>query len=135
MKIVLLDEKCLPYRKYDTDAGLDLKIRKGFMIQPHTTLIIPSGIKVALHEGTYGTIKPRSSVFRQGIQISGVIDENYTGEVGIMVHNMTNEAKIFDKYDRIAQMIIMEYRKETFEVVDKLNETERGNGGFGSTGR
>jgi len=135
MKIVLLDEKCLPYRKHDTDAGLDLKIRKGFMIQPHTTLIIPSGIKLALKEGTYATIKPRSSIFKQGVQISGIIDSDYRSEVGIMVHNMTNEVKIFDKYDRIAQMIIMEYRKETFEVVDKLNETERGNGGFGSTGR
>jgi len=135
MKIVLLDKKCKPYRKHETDAGLDLRVRKGFAIEPHQTLIVPSGIKIALPKGTYADIKPRSSIFKRGIQISGVIDENYRGEVGIMIHNMTNHFEVFAQYDRIAQMIIKKYETVEFEVVDELNETERGDGGFGSTGR
>ena len=135
MKIKLLDPECKPFRKYDSDAGYDLKCRKGFKLGPHSTLIVPSGIKIQLEKGTYADIKPRSSIFKQGVAISGVIDSDYIGEIGIMVHNMTEEVKLFGKYERLAQMIIKEFRNEPLEIVDELDQTERGTGGFGSTGK
>ena len=134
MKIVLLDERCLPYRKHRNDAGFDLKVREGFAIPPHSTLVVPSGIMIELEKGTQADITPRSSIFKRGVTISGKIDSDYRGEVGIMAHNMTNNTKIFEKYERIAQMVISRYEYNTIlEVVDTLSDTERGMGGFGST--
>lgn len=135
MEIVLLDENCLPTKAHDTDAGYDLYLSQSVTVPAHQTKVVSAGFKIQLPKGTTAFIKPRSSVFKKGINIDGVIDQGYTGVVGIMIQNTNNYKISFDKYERVAQMIILSYHNEKLIVVDQLKQTNRGEGGFGSTGK
>jgi dUTP pyrophosphatase len=134
MKIVVLDKKCMPFKKHERDAGWDLFLREDVFISPHKTVKAPSGICVELGNNTFGDIKPRSSTFIKDVNISGVIDSDFRGEIQITIHNSSDFHKSFSKYDKIAQMIITVCKAdEKLEVVELLSKTERDDGAFGST--
>lgn len=120
---------------YDLYAATDHDIA----IEPHTTVKIDTGISIELPHDTFGAIYPRSGIAtKQGLRPAncvGVIDEDYRGPVIVALHNDTNELQIIPAKSRIAQLIISPYISETFNVVDKLSDTDRGEGGFGSTGK
>ena len=141
MKIQLLTTSAkVPTRGSDEAAGYDLyaDVQEVISIEPNETKLIPTGISIALPKGTFGGIYARSGLaLKQGLRPAncvGVIDSDYRGPVGVALHNDSGVVREINPGDRIAQLIIQNYTNEEFEVVDTLDGTERGSGGFGSTG-
>lgn len=139
MKIKLLDTKCLPVKAHVWDGGFDLKARKETSVFPQDTESIPTGVCVEIPVGYVGLLFPRSSISKTPLRMAnsvGVIDSGFTGEIKVPLYNTSDvEIRDIDKYDKIAQLVIVPLADVSLEIVDKLDDTERGNGGFGSTGR
>ena len=124
-----------PTRGSDEAAGYDLYSYENQTITPNKIKLIDTGISIRVPEGTYRRIAPRSSVSKKGILINaGVIDRDYRGPVKVMVHNLSNNDYVINKNDRIAQLILEQIKTPPVELVEELDDTERGDGGFGSTG-
>ena len=139
MKIKLLDTKCYPKKAHTYDAGYDLKARKETSVFPQDTEFIPTGVCVQIPVGYVGLLFPRSSISKTPLRMAnsvGVIDSGYTGEIKVPLYN-TSEVEIRDieQYERIAQLVIVPCMDWQLEVVDDLGTSERGTGGFGSTGK
>ena len=139
MKIKLLDKNAkIPFRANKTDAGADLFSIENVKILPLERKAISTGIYVEIPEGYYGRIAPRSGLaYKNGIDVlAGVIDSSYRGEIKVILFN-TDKDKFFEIKigDRIAQLIIEDHFNFKFEIADELSYTERGEGGFGSTGK
>ena len=109
------------------------------VIAPHTTAKIGTGLSVAIPEGYFGAVFARSGLAtKQGLRPAncvGVCDSDYRGEYIVALHNDTDAEQTVNKGDRIAQLVVMPYLAVEFEEKDELSETERGAGGFGSTGK
>lgn len=137
MDIVLGPNATLPTKAHPNDAGYDLYASAEGIINPGSCFSIPTDIKITVPIGTYGRIAPRSGLASKfGIDVmAGVIDHEYTGFVRVMLINHGEFPYEFKKGDKIAQLIIEEIRQVELNIVDKLNETSRGEGGFGSSGR
>ncbi len=122
-------------------AGLDLyaAIDEPMEILPHTTRKVGTGLAFALPKNTYGAIVPRSGIAtKRGLRPAntpGTIDADYRGEVIIALHNDTDDVQRIEPQERIAQMIIKEYLIANLNIVDELLETDRGESGFGDSGR
>lgn len=124
-----------PTRGSDEAAGYDLYSYESETVVPKQIKLIDTGISIRVPEGTYGRIAPRSSVSKKGILVNaGVIDRDYRGPVKVMVHNLSNNDYVINKNDRIAQLILEQIKTPPVELVEELDDTERGGGGFGSTG-
>jgi dUTP pyrophosphatase len=139
--IKLLDEQ-MPVPRYQRqgDAGFDLHSRIDFTIEPGERAVIPTGLALAIPQGFAGLVLPRSGLAaRHGVALvnsPGLIDSGYRGEVAvIMINTDKREAFCIKRGDRIAQMVIQQVEEAQFVCVDTLDETERGSGGFGSTGK
>ena len=119
---------------YDLYAAIDAKI----MIKPHATVKIDTGIAVALPDNTFGGIFARSGIAtKRGLRPAngvGVIDADYRGNIIVALHNDTDIVQYVEPQERIAQLIIIPYVNAQFKEKDELSETERGAGGFGSSG-
>lgn len=118
-------------------AGFDLYLsgRENIVICPDKQQTIPTGIALDIPKGKVGIIKPRSGKALHGIDVlGGVIDSDYRGEVKVILINHGTGPMLLEPGDRIAQLVIVDHYNE-FEVVEFLNDTERGSGGFGSTGK
>lgn len=125
-----------PTRGSDEAAGYDLYSYESETVVPKQIKLIDTGISIRVPEGTYGRIGPRSSVSKKGILINaGVIDRDYRGPVKVMVHNLSNDNYVINKNDRIAQLILEQIKTPPVELVEELDDTVRGEGGFGSTGK
>jgi len=141
MKIKLLNEYAkVPTRGSDEAAGYDLYAATNYNIeiQPHTTVKVDTGIALEIPKGTFGGIFARSGLAtKKGLRPGnciGVIDSDYRGPIIVALHNDTDYIQNIEAGERIAQLIILPFIVEDFEVVNELNETTRGDGGFGSTG-
>ena len=137
-----LDSKVqLPKYKTDGSSGMDLMalLKKPINIKPQESVLIPTGISIAIPEDTEVQIRPRSGLAaKYGISVlntPGTIDSDYRGEIKIILFNHGKEEFIINNNDRIAQMILMPILKAEFEEVENLPKTLRGSGGFGSTGK
>lgn len=138
----LTDTATLPTRGSNEAAGYDLYADLGqdkyLSIPPHETKFIGTGLAFALPKGTFLGIYPRSGLAcKKGLRPAncvGVVDSDYRGEVKVALHNDTDEEKQIENGERIAQGILQTYTVMRFEEVEILPETERGEGGFGSTG-
>ena len=130
------DDAIIPKRGSEQAAGYDLyTIDEGRLI-PKQTRLFDTGISFTVPEGTYGRIAPRSGLSKKGILVNaGVVDRDYTGPVKVMLHNLSDDMYQVKKNDRIAQLIIEKIATPVIEEVGSLEETDRGDGGFGSTGR
>ncbi len=121
-------------------AGMDLyaAVSESITLQPGERRLIPTGIAIALPDGLEAQIRPRSGLaLKKGVTLlnaPGTIDADYRGEVGVIMINLGQEPFTVSRGDRIAQMVINQYVQAEFEVVEVLPESERGAGGFGSTG-
>jgi len=126
--------------KYATrgDAGADLISAEDVRIAAHQRVLVKTGIKIAIPEGYVGLVHPRSGLaLKHGITVlntPGTIDAGYRGEVGVILLNTGSIDFEVKAGDRIAQLVIQKVEYADFEVVDALTDTDRGNGGFGSTG-
>jgi dUTP pyrophosphatase len=118
-------------------AGLDLYASADVTIQPNERMLIPTGVAMEIPEGHFCYVMGRSgNTIKKGMIVAlGTIDSDYIGDIGVMAFNQSCEAISFAKGDRVAQMVILPYPKVEFVEVDELSETDRGEGGFGSTGK
>ena len=121
---------------YDLYACLDAE---NITIDAHKTVKVPTGLSMAIPEGYFGAIFARSGLAaKEGLRPAncvGVIDSDYRGEFIVMLHNDTDEPKTVENGDRVAQLVVMPFMPVDFEETDSLDETRRGAGGFGSTGK
>jgi dUTP pyrophosphatase len=130
-----VDDAKLPERKSVGAAGYDICSSEDVEIQPSTWNLIPTGIGFTVPYGTYGHIAPRSGLSCKGTMVgAGIIDSDYTGEVKVLLFNMNNEKLTIKKHERIAQLIVKKIDLPQVVVVESLEQTTRGSGGFGSTG-
>lgn len=131
-------EAKLPTKSHEDDAGWDLYAVQDYTIHPNETVMVDTGICVALPKGTFGAIYARSGLAaKQGIRPAncvGVCDAGYRNNYIVALHNDSNEIRYIKKHDRIAQLIIQPFVDMEYNEVETLNETDRGNGGFGHTG-
>jgi len=131
----LVENAKLPERKREGDAGLDLYCIEDVEILPNEIKLISTGIAIEIPKGYFGLIKDRSGLASKGLHVlAGVVDENYRGEVKVVMINLGKEKIKLEKFSRIAQLIIIPYAKVEVEEVEELSETERGGKGFGSSG-
>lgn len=143
MKVKIINRSSFPAPAYATDlsAGMDLKadIAEPVTLGPLQRAVIPTGLYIALPEGTEAQIRPRSGLAaRQGITVlnsPGTVDADYRGEIKVILVNLSDTAAVINPGDRIAQMVIARYEKIQWDETESLEETSRGEGGFGSTGR
>ena len=128
-----------PARTRRGDAGHDLRAVEPAEIAPGERALVPTGIAIALPPGTAGLVTPRSGLAaNHGITLlnaPGLIDPNYRGEVRVVLHNAGQTPFAVEPGDRIAQLLLVPYWAPELQVVDALPETERGEAGFGSSGR
>ena len=131
----------LPTYATVSSAGLDLKavLAEAVTLAPLERKIIGTGLKIALPEGYEAQVRPRSGLAaKHGITVlnaPGTIDADYRGEIGVILINLSNEPFTVEPGERIAQLIIAQYTQIQWTLVNNLEETERGAGGFGSTGK
>ena len=136
---VVVDGVPVPGYAKENDAGLDLRTTEAASIAPFETAMLGTGLRIELPEGCYGAVVPRSGIAsKRGlapINSPGTIDEGYRGEVKVPLHNFTSRMQRVEAGERIAQLIVMRYERVECVPVESLSETDRGQGGFGSTGR
>lgn len=141
VKIVNLSDYPLPEYATEHSAGMDLKanLNDTIIIEPLKREIVPTGIFIELPEGYEAQIRPRSGLAaKHGVGIvnaPGTIDADYRGEIKVILVNLSDTPFVLNPGERIAQMIIAKYERVSWNLVDKLSESERGAGGFGSTGK
>lgn len=140
IKIVNRGRQQLPAYATELSAGMDLRanIDESITLKPMERRIIPTGLYMALPPGYEAQVRPRSGLaFKHGITVlnsPGTIDADYRGEIGVLLVNLSNEPFVITEGERIAQMVIARHEQGQFEVVDELDQTERGEGGYGHTG-
>ena len=141
VRIVNRSKHDLPQYETKASAGVDLRanIESPIVLQPLERSLIKTGLFLEIPEGFEAQVRPRSGLaFKKGISIPnspGTIDADYRGEIGVILVNLSKEPFTIEDGDRIAQMVFAEVTQADWEVAEKLTETERGAGGFGSTGK
>jgi len=141
-EVYIINESPFELPSYATidSAGVDLKafLDKPMELKPLERKIIGTGIKLALPEGFEAQVRPRSGLAaKHGISIlnsPGTIDSDYRGEIGVILVNLSNQAFTVNRGDRIAQLVLAKYEKINWKIIKELPKTNRGFGGFGSTG-
>ena len=137
----LTDTATIPIRGTNSSAGYDLcaDISSSVFIAPGETVLIGTGISMAIPDGYYGGVYARSGLSsKEGLRpanCTGVIDSDYRGEIKVPIHNDSKETRTIKSGQKIAQIIISPYLEVTFSEVAELDDTNRGNEGFGSTGK
>lgn len=136
MKIVLDEGAYMPERAHPTDAGLDLRSPINAKVYPHGSVVIDTRVHVELPVGHAGVLISKSGLsVKHDITSTGLIDEQYVGSIRVKLYNHGDSTYQINSGDKISQLVVVPVRYEPVEVVDKLDSTARGSGGFGSTGR
>lgn len=141
IKIVNKSNNELPAYSTELSAGMDLRasLTEAVILKPLERKLIPTGLFVEIPAGFEAQIRPRSGLaLKKGITVlntPGTIDADYRGEIGIILINLSNEDFVIENGERICQMIIAAHETVQWNLVEKLVETERGEGGFGHTGK
>ena len=141
VRIVNKSNNSLPLYGTAQSAGVDLRadISESVVLKPLERKLIPTGLYIQLPDGYEAQVRPRSGLaINKGVTVlnsPGTIDADYRGEIKIILINLSHEDFIVNNGDRIAQMIISSYNQVEWEEVDLLDESDRGEGGFGHTGK
>ena len=127
----------LPTRAHPEDAGLDIYASKSVSYNPGEIILVPTSVAIDIPKGTVGMVRDRSSMGKKGLKVTaGIIDAGYTGEVNVVLLNLSGKHGCIQKGDRIAQLLILPIAlPEVIEVDEFTTHSERGGKGFGSTGR
>lgn len=126
----------MPERAHETDAGLDLRSPIYSAVPAWGSATIDTGVHIELPKNTVGFLKSKSGLnVKHGITSEGVIDVGYTGSIVVKLYNHTDKDYVVQRGDKISQLVILPILTPKLELVDELESTERGDGGFGSTGR
>lgn len=136
MKIKLDKGAFMPMRAHDTDAGADLRSPIGAVVPARGSFVIDTGVHIQLPHGYVGMLKSKSGLnVKYDITSEGVIDEGYTGPINVKLYNNSYSPYFIDRGDKITQLVIVPCEYVDFDLVDDLDDSERGDGGFGSTGK
>ena len=141
VKIVNKSKHQLPSYATIGSAGMDLKANTNepIALKPMERYLFPTGLYIQLPEGYEAQIRPRSGLAaKYGVTVTnapGTVDADYTGEIGVSLINLSDTTVVIQPGERIAQMVVAKYEKVSWKEVAMLDETERGEGGFGHTGR
>lgn len=143
MQIRVINKSQHPLPAYATaqSAGMDLRanLSEPLILQPGARALVPTGLFLALPEGYEAQVRPRSGLaLKRGLTVlnaPGTIDADYRGEVGVILINLSQEAQEIGDGERVAQLVVAPVTQAEWEPVETLDETERGAGGFGHTGR
>ena len=135
LKTVLDAGAIMPVRAYEDDAGLDLFTPANFTVPSHGTAAIDIGVHIEIPQGYVGLIKSKSGLYhKHDITVDGTVDAGYTGSIKVKLCNVGSFPYSFKSGDKIAQLVILPIITPSLEVVNSLERTARGDGGFGSTG-
>ena len=140
VKVINKGKQPLPAYATEQSAGMDLRadIEQPVTLKPLERRLIPTGLHIALPQGYEAQVRPRSGLaLKRGITVlntPGTIDADYRGEIGVVLVNLSNEDFVVNPGERVAQMVIAKYEQAVLQTVDTLDETERGEGGYGHTG-
>ena len=140
IKVVNTGRQPLPQYATPQSAGMDLRadITEAVTLKPLERHLFPTGLRISLPEGYEAQVRPRSGLaLKHGITVlntPGTIDADYSGEMGVVLVNVSNEPFTIEPGERIAQMVIAKHEQADFVIVEELDETERGEGGYGHTG-
>lgn len=142
MKVQIINKSAFDLPSYETglSAGMDVRanVTERVVLKPLERKLIPTGLFVAMPAGYEMQVRPRSGLaLKKGITVlnsPGTIDADYRGEIGVILVNLSNEEFEIEAGDRIAQLVVAQHAQVSWEQVEVLSETERGAGGFGSTG-
>ncbi len=141
IQITNKSKHALPSYETDASAGMDLRanIDESITLKPLERTIVKTGLFIALPVGFEAQVRPRSGLAaKNGITVlnaPGTVDADYRGEIGVILVNLSNEDFVINDGERIAQLVIAKHERANWEEVEVLNETKRGAGGFGSTGK
>lgn len=138
LKVKLENGAPLPKHAKEGDAGLDMTARKTVILRPNETVMVGTGVSVEIPRGYVGLCFPRSGLAsKRGVNLAncvGVIDSGYRGEIMAPLHNASDKVQIVEKGERVFQMAVIPFETCECVEVDELSDTDRGEGGFGSTG-
>ena len=140
VKVINKGKQPLPAYATEQSAGMDLRadIEQPVTLKPLERRLIPTGLHIALPQGYEAQVRPRSGLaLKHGITVlntPGTIDADYRGEIGVVLVNLSNEDFVVNPSERVAQMVIAQYEQAVLQTGDTLDETERGEGGYGHTG-
>ncbi len=141
VKVINRSKHALPAYATEQSAGLDLRanIDAPIVLKPLERALVPTGIFIALPDGYEAQIRPRSGMAaKHGVTVlnsPGTIDADYRGEIKVILVNLSNESFTIEDGERVCQMVVAKYEQVAWNEVDVLDETERGDGGFGHTGK
>jgi dUTP pyrophosphatase len=141
VKIINLSNNPLPEYATAGSSGMDIRafIEAPIVLQPMQRALIPTGIMIELYDNVEAQIRPRSGLaIKQGLtclNTPGTIDADYRGEIKVIMINLSEEPQTIQSGDRIAQMVIQQVEKISWQLVEQIETTDRGAGGFGSTGK
>lgn len=141
VKVINKGKQPLPAYATEQSAGMDLRadIEQPVTLKPLERRLIPTGLHIALPQGYEAQVRPRSGLaLKHGITVlntPGTIDADYRGEIGVILVNLSDEPFVVQDGERIAQMVVARHERVEWTAVDELDETERGAGGFGHTGK
>lgn len=136
LKIVLDSGAKMPTRAHETDAGLDLYSKESLIVPAKESAVLDTGVHIEIPRGFVGFLKSKSGLnVKHGIVSEGVIDCGYTGSIVVKLYNHSGYDYRVNAGDKITQLVILPILTPELELVDNLEDTERGNGGFGSTGK
>ena len=138
IRMVVEDGMEVPSYAHEGDAGLDLRVKESVSLMPGQTVKVGTGVRAAIPQGHVGKVFMRSGFATKNNIVlangTGIIDSNYRGEIMIPLFNMTKHLKYVRKGERVAQLVVERYATCKVDVVDALDDTNRGTGGFGSSG-
>lgn len=136
MKIMLEESAYKPSRGHDTDAGMDLRTPVAVTVPAHDSVVVDTKTHVELPQGCAGLIVSKSGLnVRHGITSAGLVDEGYTGSIRVRLYNHSDEDYTFEPGDKVTQLVVFPVVYVPLEVVCSIAGGERGDGGFGSTGK
>lgn len=136
MRVVIDEGAFMPERAHEADAGYDLRTPYEVLLRPCDDVTIDTGVHFDIPKGYVGFLKSKSGLnVKCGIRGEGVIDSGYTGSVVVKLYNDSHAAHRFNAGDKVVQIVFLPIFTPELEQVDSLEDTDRGNNGFGSTGR
>ena len=143
IQVDIINRSKHPLPEYATalSAGMDLRanIETPVLLKPMERRLIPTGLFISLPDGYEAQVRPRSGLaLKKGITVlnsPGTIDADYRGEIGVILVNLSDQDFVIEDGERIAQMVIARYEQRSWNAVDELDQTERGAGGFGHSGK
>ena len=136
MKVVLDEGAYMPEKAHRADAGYDLRTPKRVVLRRHESVCIDTGVHVQIPDGWFGQMFSKSGlhVKHDIVSLGGTVDSHYTGSIVVKLYNLGNEDYVFEAGDKILQIVFMPCGSFSMTQVDELEETERGDRGFGSSG-